>query len=115
MTSSGGTKNSILKALKCGNCEKLAELLNSKLDGISGDMAVDPANNRILHRAARYGKIDVVKRLLQVLKCTFYVPPSFALWGLPLLSGLQVRPKCHQQVRDDTTSPCRRSGFCGDH
>ena len=58
-------KKSLLRAIIKGNANKVAEILknNAKL---SADESLDSAQNRLLHKAARYGKNKVVKTLIEV-------------------------------------------------
>jgi len=58
-------KKSLLRAIIKGNANKVAEILknNAKL---SADESLDSAQNRLLHKAARYGQNKVVKTLIEV-------------------------------------------------
>ena len=58
-------KKSLLRAIIKGNANKVAEILknNAKL---SADESLDSAQNRLLHKAARYGQNKVVKALIEV-------------------------------------------------
>ena len=46
-------KQSLLKAIRKGNCQKVTEILKAHPD-ISANETVDSAQNRLLHKAARY-------------------------------------------------------------
>ena len=58
-------KKSLLRSIIKGNANKVAEILknNAKL---SADETLDSAQNRLLHKAARYGQTKVVKTLIEV-------------------------------------------------
>jgi len=58
-------KKSLLRSIIKGNANKVAEILknNAKL---SADETLDSAQNRLLHKAARYGQNKVVKTLIEV-------------------------------------------------
>jgi len=58
-------KQSLLKAIRKGNCQKVREILTTS--GMSPNETVDSAQNRLLHKAARYGKVNVVKTLIEDL------------------------------------------------
>ena len=45
-------KQSLLKAIRKGNCQKVREILTTS--GMSPNETVDSAQNRLLHKAARW-------------------------------------------------------------
>merc|ERR1712156_1060859 len=58
-------KKSLLRSIIKGNDKKVVEILkkNAKL---SAEETLDSAQNRLLHKAARYGQNKVVKALIEV-------------------------------------------------
>ena len=57
-------KERLLVALRKGQSEKVASLLDANQDPgdpLHADLEADTALNTILHRAARYGKVKVVQ------------------------------------------------------
>ncbi len=61
MSTDKATQEALLKALRKGQADKMARLLDADVQGVTVDMAADSASNSILHRAARYGHSDVVE------------------------------------------------------
>ena len=64
-TTGNPNKDRLLVALRKGQAEKVASLLDSGNqdpgDPLHADLEADTALNTILHRAARYGHANVVK------------------------------------------------------
>lgn len=64
-TSGNPQKDRLLVALRKGQAEKVAQLLDSSNQDpaapLHADLEADTALNTILHRAARYGHVSVVK------------------------------------------------------
>jgi len=56
-------KQSLLKAIRKGQASKVTEILKQN-PKFTADETLDGAQNRLLHKAARYGKVNVVQTLL---------------------------------------------------
>lgn len=56
-------KQSLLKAIRKGQASKVTEILKQN-PKFTADETLDAAQNRLLHKAARYGKVNVVQTLL---------------------------------------------------
>ena len=56
-------KKALLKAIIKGNVKKVIEIVE-KNKNISPDETLDSAENRLLHKAARYGKTQIVQALI---------------------------------------------------
>ncbi len=57
-------KKSLLRAIIKGNAKKVVEIVKQNKN-ISADESLDSAKNRLLHKAARYGKANVAKALIE--------------------------------------------------
>ena len=58
-------KQSLLKAIRKGQASKVTEILHQN-PKFTPDETLDAAQNRLIHKAARYGKVNVVKTLLDL-------------------------------------------------
>lgn len=71
----------LLRALKKGNGEKVKKLIESSPE-LDANCCADSADNRLLHRAARYGHLNVVQVLLNDLKADPNVTNKFGMTPL---------------------------------
>lgn len=58
-------KKTLLRAIIRGQSDKVVKLLSENQSKISVDASLDSAENKLLHKAARYGKANVAKVLIQ--------------------------------------------------
>ena len=63
MSKKSSSKDALFVALRKGQADRVARLIEANRDDseIHPDMEADSARNSILHRAARFGHVNVVK------------------------------------------------------
>ncbi len=61
-------KKALLMAVKDNKVDKVRSLLTNQPNQLSPNEVADSAQNRILHRAARYGHPQIVELLLKGMK-----------------------------------------------
>lgn len=58
-------KKTLLRAIIRGQSDKVVKLLTENQSKVTADESLDSAENKLLHKAARYGKANVVKALIE--------------------------------------------------
>lgn len=72
-------KQRLLLAIRKGDHDKVGKILEAHSGQISPNAEADTAQNRLLHRAARYGHVKVVERLLTEKGCDANATNKFGM------------------------------------
>lgn len=75
-------KQRLLLAIRKGDHDKVGKILEAHAGQISPNAEADTAQNRLLHRAARYGHVKVVERLLAEKGCDPNATNKFGMVAL---------------------------------